>query len=182
MHRPRLAVTGAILSILFVGCAQSHEHVATGTPAAANQPASESPATTAVTAPPTSAAPTTTAAVDPVADNAQAPTVHHAATTTTTAPLPPATITVKFQPHDGETATATLVELGTTQSLADGSTVFRDLPAGTYTVQIDEVFPTTQSGDTGIGAADTTRSHPIAVQDGDNAVVSCDASDCTGIS
>src|SRR3954471_12299632 len=55
----------------------------------------------------------------------------------------PASITVNYQPHDGSTATATLVETGATQPLDSGSAVFDDLSEGTYTVQVDVTFPNT---------------------------------------
>ena len=96
--------------------------------------------------------------------------------------LDPATLIVNYQPHDGGTATATLVETGASLALVNGSAVFADLADGTDTVQIEVIYPTQSAGDTGIGAASAFRAHRIAVQAGDHAVVVCDDNDCTGIS
>lgn len=113
------------------------------------------------------------------------------ATTTSAAPAPPAsepettvpatgTITVRYQPHDGGQATATLEETGQTQSLESGSSLFADLPEGTYTVHvtIEQPGPDPSTGT----ATYINRSRPIALHGGDNAVIECDDTACsTGI-
>jgi len=171
LYRHRLAATGAVFLILgagAAGCAHNGpDKVATATPAAAAVPSS----TTTTTAPATTTtAPTTTT-------TAEAPAPHP---TTTVAPQP-ASITVKYQPHDGGDATATLEETGQTLSLADGSAVFSGLAPGTYTVHIEVVYPTDSAGTASIGAMNIFRAKPIAVQAGDHAVISCDDNDCTGV-
>jgi len=167
VYRHRIAVTGAILAIAVMGCGASHakDNVAAVQPTAATAPSTTTtvaPSTTATTAPP---------GTTPVT---QGPARHVTTTTQPPAAPEPASITVKYTPHDGGTATATLEETGETQSLADGSAVFGDLPAGTYTVHVTTVFP----GDSG---QVINRSRPIALQAGDHAVVTCDDNGCTGI-
>jgi hypothetical protein len=132
--------------------------------------------------------PTVASEVTPAADP-PAPTpppqpaavVQVGAHTVTTQPAP-AEIVVQYAPHDGGTATASLQETGDTQSLASGSALFAGLADGTYTVQIDVVYPTESSGNSGIGAETVFRTHGVAVHAGDHVVISCDDNACTGIS
>lgn len=145
-----------------------------GKVAAGNGPAndsSSSPSITAAVVTTTSAVADTTTTTAPPVTTAPAASVHP------TPVPPPATITVKYQPHDGGSAVATLEETGASLPLDDGSAVFSDLDDGTYTVDVTVTYPT----DGGIGAQTINRSRPIAVHAGDHAVVTCDDSECTGI-
>src|SRR5262249_44445169 len=153
--------TSAILGILLLGCGQAHDQVnaqvtspaAVVTPASSEPPApsSTTPAhPTTVTAPP-AAEPAPAPAVEP-APAAVSQTASADATPTPALASPPASLTVKYQPHDGGKATATLVETGATRSLASGSAVFAGLATGAYTVQVEVVYPNQTSSNAGIGA------------------------------
>jgi hypothetical protein len=184
MYRRRAGMTGVVLAIFLAGCGGSHAaSVSAGnsTPVSAQAPV---PTSTVAPAPPaTSTVPPSTLAVLPAPD--QTPpagsTAPRPAVEPVETPPAPAIITVKYQPSEGGSATATLLETGETKSLADGSAVFTGLADGTYTVQISDVFPDQTSGDVSIGGQTIQRTQPIAVRAGDQAVVVCDSDGCTGI-
>jgi hypothetical protein len=190
MYRRRVALTSAILGILLLGCGQAHDRVnaqvatpaADVTPAtpASLAPSSTTPASpTTVVAPP-AAEPAPAPAAEP-APAAAAETAQVAAAPIPAIASPPASVTVKYTAHDGGKATATLVETGAIRSLASGSAVFAGLADGAYTVQVQVVYPVETSSNTGIGAETVYRAHRIAVQSGDQAVLVCNDTDCTGI-
>ena len=89
-------------------------------------------------------------------------------------------VTVRYQPHDGGQATATLEETGDTKPLEEGSAEFGDLPAGTYTVHVTIEQP---GSDPSTGTATyINRSRPIELHPGDHAVIECDDTACsTGV-
>jgi hypothetical protein len=81
---------------------------------------------------------------------------------------------VNYESQTGGPASATLEETGATKPLVDGTAVFTDLPAGTYTAFVQEVF----SDDSG---QIVTRGHPVVLESGDHAVITCGGGGCTGI-
>jgi hypothetical protein len=185
MYRHRLARTGAILGILLVGCGgAAADQVVAGspTPAAATR-SNDATATAGVTVPPTTSPQSSQPAVEPAPPaGGAALVVRPAVEPPSTVVIEPATITVKYEPHDDGTATATLVETGVTLPLNGGPAVFADLLDGVYTAQVQVVYPIQTTGDSGIGAQSIVQAHPISVVAGDHAVVACDDSICTGIS
>jgi hypothetical protein len=182
MYRQRLARTVAIFGFLLAACGQAH---ANGVTAGAEAPASTdaTSTTTSPTEPPsTTTSSTTTTEAAPPATEAPPDTASAVTPSDAVPPPEPAVITVTYQAHDGGAATATLVETGVSQPLDGGSVDFAGLPDGSYTVQIQVVYPGEDSGDTGIAAQSAIRAHAVAVHAGDHAVIACDDTDCTGIS
>jgi hypothetical protein len=172
MFTRRAAIAATVLLALFGAACGNNGGARVA--ATADEPADNSSSSTAITA----AVVTTTV---PVETTTTAPaatiTAPPAASENPTPPPAPATLTVKYQPHDGGTASATLEETGASLPLDDGSAVFTNLPDGTYTVDVTVVYP----NDGGVGGQNINRSRPIAVAAGDHAVVTCDDSECIGI-
>ena len=141
---------------------------------------SSAPPTTATT-PTTDTSSSSTTSSSAASDPQTAPTQPTAPASGPETTIPaPASITVKYQPHDGGQATATLEETGDTKPMESGSALFSDLAAGTYTVHITIEQPGT---DPSTGTATyINRSRPIGLQSGDNAVINCDDTGCsTGV-
>jgi hypothetical protein len=183
MYRQRLARTVVILGFLLAACGQSHANGVTagGEPPAATDTVSTTESTT--TSSTTTSSTTTTTEAPPPSTEAPPDTASAVPQPSDEVPPPqPAVITVTYQAHDGGTATATLVETGVSLPLVGGSVDFTGLPDGTYTVQIQVVYPGDNSGDIGIAAQSAFRTHPVSVHAGDHAVIACDDTDCTGIS
>jgi hypothetical protein len=173
----RRLATAAVLLALFGAACASHGGATVaagaGSPSASTQSAAAvvTSSTTAPTLPPTTTAPPIAIAPTP----ASAKPVVKAPVTPE-----PASIEVDYQPHDGATATATLVGPNGShvQSLDSGAAVFSGLPSGTYaiTVTID-----TPSGDPNIGdARQIINGNNVHVEPGDHGVITCTDEGCAG--
>lgn len=173
MFTRRMATAALLLALFGAACASHDKPVQVLGESFTRSDASAS--TTSTTGPTaTTAAPATTETTLPPTPAASAPPA--ASEPATTAPTT-GTLTVKYQPHDGGSATATLEETGETKPLETGSTVFTDLTDGTYTVHVTIEQPGT---DPSTGTATyINRSRPIGLHGGDQAVVECDDTACS---
>lgn len=172
---PRRLATAAVLFALFGAACASHG----GTTVAAGASSSTQPgasiatttSTTATTLPPTAALPTTAA-----------PTQAEEAPVEKTPE--PASIEVDYQPHDGDSAVATLTGPNGTHSkpLDSGAALFGGLPAGTYAVTISiKSAAVPESSGTGIDSAvQILNGNSVHVEPGDHGVITCTDEGCAG--
>ena len=175
MFSRRLA-TGAVLLALFGAACAGRGGTTVAAGASSSTPSVASVAststTTTTTVPPTTEAPSTTAPV------AVVPAVK-----TPAAPAP-ASIEVVYEPHDGDSAVATLTGPNGThsKSLSSGSARFSGLPAGTYAVTITiKSVAVEESDGTGIDSAvQILNGQSVHVEAGDQGVITCTDEGCTG--
>jgi len=175
MHRRRVATAALLLALAGAACSSGNKPVQVlGESFTRSSAPPSTTSTTAITS-------TTATTIDPTTTSGAPATSAPPGTSEPETTVPaPASVTVNYQPHDGGQATATLEESGDTQSLANGSAVFGDLPEGTYTVHVTIEQP---GSDPSTGTATyINRSRPIELHPGDNAVIDCDDSGCsTGV-
>ena len=174
MFRRRIASAALLLALVGVACAGHDKSVQV---LGESFSRSEAPPSTSTSTTVASSAPTSSTTTTPVAPPTEAEASAPAPTEPETTVPSTGTITVKYQPHDGGSATATLEETGDTKPLESGSAVFPDLPEGTYTVHVTIEQPGT---DPSTGTATyINRSRPIGLRGGDQAVVECDDAGCS---
>jgi len=163
----RVVTTAAVLLVLFgAGCGgDSGTNVAAGDEPAAVVPAAPVVEPTTTSAPPAPQPPANAAepaAVDPVVN--AAPT--------------PASIQIDYQPQEGATASATITgaDGSFSKPLDGGAALFRELPAGTYSVTITVDTP---SGNPSIGDSRVIiNGGEVHVEPGQAGVLSCDDTGC----